>query len=70
MSVLLQQTKQGLGEGRGSDFTADQSGKGTESFKEYFGIVTNITTDVADHVIDKYERLIQQQDTALQALFA
>lgn len=70
MSVLLQQTKDELEKAAPAILPRDESGKGLESFREFFGFATNIRTDVGDHDMDKYERLVQQEDTALQALFA
>jgi triacylglycerol lipase len=40
-----------------------------ESFRDFFGIVTNIQTDVGDHAMSGYEQLVQTQSAALQALF-
>jgi hypothetical protein len=70
MSALLQQTKDDLNKPAAAILTLAKGPRTFECFKEFFGIVTNLKTDVGDHDMDKYERLVQQENTALQALFA
>ncbi len=40
-----------------------------ESFRDFFGIATNIQIDVGDHSMDGYQQLVQSQAAALDRLF-
>jgi len=41
-----------------------------ESFRDFFGIVTNIETDVGDHAMSGYQQLVQSHANELDALFS
>lgn len=40
-----------------------------ESFRDFFGIATDIQTDIGDHAMGGYEELVAEQQAALTALF-
>jgi hypothetical protein len=70
MSALLQQTKDDLNKPAPAILTLAKGPRTFECFKEFFGIVTNMRTDVGDDDMSKYQRLVEQEATLLQALFA